>query len=72
MPEELSDYFRGIVKNIMDNRIKTGSTKNDFIQLLMNIKEEGTLASEDVDPLHEHFKNADSNFSMFQGSSKFM
>jgi len=67
MPDELTNYFRGIVKSIIDDRIKTGSTRNDFMQLMMNLKEQGTLASEDVDPLHEHFKNADSNFSIFQG-----
>lgn len=65
MTDELSDYFRGIVKNIIDNRVKTGSSRNDFIQLLMHLKEQGTLASDEADPLDEHFKNANSNFSMF-------
>ncbi|KAF4524102.1 hypothetical protein B566_EDAN007685 [Ephemera danica] len=43
-PESLNDFFRTLVRNVMAARAKTGETRKDFIQLLMEIKEKGSIS----------------------------
>ncbi|CAB3365211.1 Hypothetical predicted protein [Cloeon dipterum] len=44
--KELSDFFRNLVKDIIEQRLKSGNTRKDFMQLLIQLKM-GQLSSID-------------------------
>ncbi|CAB3366879.1 Hypothetical predicted protein [Cloeon dipterum] len=48
--EELTNFFRNLVHEIMDKRAKSGNTRKDFLQLLIQLKEKGKLGSTDDEP----------------------
>jgi hypothetical protein len=51
--DDISNFFRSLVKNIVDTRKQTGNTRKDFMQLMIQLKEKGTLAIDDDDEV-EH------------------
>jgi cytochrome P450 family 6 len=59
--EEISQFFRNLVIDIVARRSKTGNTRKDFMQLLIQLKEKGRLAEDDED-VNETSSN---NFSLF-------
>lgn len=44
---EISKFFHGLVGDIIDKRTKSGNTRKDFMQLLIQLKEKGTVAPDD-------------------------
>jgi Sec-independent protein translocase protein TatA len=58
-PDDIPNFFRSLVKNIVDTRKQTGNTRKDFMQLLIQLKEKGTLSIDDDDEVEnatEHQK----------------
>ncbi|KAF4522250.1 hypothetical protein B566_EDAN009094 [Ephemera danica] len=55
--KELSDFFRNLVRDVIALRSKTGNTRKDFMQLLIEIKEKGRLSSEDGSDNHDDSTN---------------
>jgi hypothetical protein len=47
-----TNFFRKLVKDVMEMRKSTGTTRKDFMQLLIELKEKGEIAVEKED-LHE-------------------
>jgi hypothetical protein len=60
--EEISQFFRYLVKEIVAGRSQTGNTRKDFMQLLIQLKEKGRLADEEEEDVTEMPSN---NFSVF-------
>jgi hypothetical protein len=52
----VNKFFRNLVKDVMTKREKTGETRKDFMQLLIEIKEKGGLSDE-----QEHKENKQEN-----------
>ncbi|XP_059477802.1 cytochrome P450 6a2-like [Neocloeon triangulifer] len=46
-PMEVTQFFRKLVKDIIDQRKKSGNTRKDFMQLLIQLKEHGKVAVEE-------------------------
>jgi hypothetical protein len=50
MSKELTNFFRTLVKNVVESRIKTGEIRKDFMQLLielMKVSETGDEREDD-------------------------
>ncbi|XP_065339707.1 cytochrome P450 9e2-like [Cloeon dipterum] len=47
---ELTLFYRSLVKNIIEKRTKTGNTRKDFMQLLIQLKEKGKLGTIEGEP----------------------
>jgi hypothetical protein len=47
-----TNFFRKLVKDVMEMRKSSGTTRRDFMQLLIELKEKGKIAI-DKDDLHE-------------------
>ncbi|XP_058460188.1 probable cytochrome P450 6a14 [Malaya genurostris] len=43
IPGDVTDYFMGVVRNTVDNREKNNVIRQDFLQLLMQLKNKGTV-----------------------------
>ncbi|XP_059478275.1 probable cytochrome P450 6a14 isoform X2 [Neocloeon triangulifer] len=50
--KEATNFFRKLVKDVMDMRKASGSSRKDFMQLLIELKEKGQVATDEAD-LHE-------------------
>ena len=42
-PKELVDFFSSVVSQTFEHRKKTGERREDFLQLLLNLKEKGEV-----------------------------
>jgi len=49
---KVTNFFRKLVKDVMEMRKSSGTTRRDFMQLLIELKEKGKIAI-DKDDLHE-------------------
>jgi hypothetical protein len=49
---KVTNFFRKLVKDVMEMRKSSGTTRRDFMQLLIELKEKGKI-SIDKDDLHE-------------------
>ncbi|KAF4518426.1 hypothetical protein B566_EDAN002079 [Ephemera danica] len=47
--QECEVYFRNLMKDVMNFRSKTGETRNDFVQLLIELMDKGFLSDKDND-----------------------
>lgn len=47
--DEVCDFFRQLVKDIVASRIKEGNTRKDFMQLLVQLKLSGKVSVDDGD-----------------------
>lgn len=45
--EDISKFFHGLVNDIIVKRAKSGNTRKDFMQLLIQLKEKGKIATEE-------------------------
>jgi len=50
--KDATNFFRKLVRDVMELRKTTGTTRKDFMQLLIELKEKGKIAV-DKDDLHE-------------------
>lgn len=50
MPKDLSDFFVGLVDSVMTERETKNIKRNDFMQLLIELKNKGFLEDSDHDP----------------------
>lgn len=48
----VTNFFRKLVKDVMEMRKSSGTSRRDFMQLLIELKEKGKIAI-DKDDLHE-------------------
>ncbi|CAB3365212.1 Hypothetical predicted protein [Cloeon dipterum] len=53
-PEEVNDFFRNLVKQIVSQRTKSGNMRKDFMQLLIQLKQLGKLKQDDEVEKSEH------------------
>lgn len=49
LPKDLSDFFLGLVRETIDFREKNNVKRNDFMQLLIQLKNKGYI--DDVDEI---------------------
>ena len=49
---EISDFFTGLVKDTIEYREKNNIVRNDFMQLLIQLKNKGTIQYDDDSPNH--------------------
>jgi len=56
LEKDVTNFFRKLVKDVMEMRKKTNTVRRDFIQLLMELKEKGSIALEEDDD-DKHLKN---------------
>lgn len=54
MPESVTEFFTGTVKDTFEYREKNKVQRNDFIQLLLELKKKGKI--EDVDVNHKELE----------------
>jgi len=47
--DDIPQFFHGLVKDILGKRAKSGNTRKDFMQLLIQLKEKGTIAQDKDD-----------------------
>lgn len=45
-PKDISDYFLGLIRQVVSFRRQSGTTRNDFIQLALHIQKESEVESE--------------------------
>jgi cytochrome P450 family 6 len=64
--EEVSQFFRNLVIDIVARRSKTGNTRKDFMQLLIQLKEKGRLADDDEDVTETPLNNFSAFCSYFE------
>ncbi|KAF4524101.1 hypothetical protein B566_EDAN007684 [Ephemera danica] len=57
MSRELTEYFRTMVRTVTELRAKTGIVRNDFMQLLIELKDKGCLSPEEDEDPGKHIKN---------------
>jgi hypothetical protein len=55
--EEISQFFRNLVIDIVARRSKRGNTRKDFMQLLIQLKEKGRLAEDEENMTETPSKN---------------
>jgi cytochrome P450 family 6 len=48
-PDDVCDFFRQLVNDIVALRIKDGNTRKDFMQLLVELKQSGKVSADDCD-----------------------
>lgn len=44
---EVTNFFRKLVKDVMELRKRTGTVRRDFMQLLIELKEKGSVSDND-------------------------
>lgn len=59
--KETTEFFRKLVKDMMEMRKKSNTPRKDFLQLLLELKEKGSIAADDDD--EEKSKNVESEDS---------
>jgi len=55
-PDEMSNFFMGLVKDVIDYREKNNVVRNDFMQLLIQLKNKGKV-DDDGDSKSEHVQD---------------
>jgi hypothetical protein len=45
--DDIPQFFYGLVKDILSKRAKSGNTRKDFMQLLIQLKEKGEIAPDE-------------------------
>jgi Sec-independent protein translocase protein TatA len=65
-PEDVPNFFRSLVKNIVDTRKQTGNTRKDFMQLMIQLREKGTLTVDDDDEKENATEHQQTDFSTMQ------
>lgn len=65
--DRLADFFRKMVKDAMEYRDKNNITRNDFIQLLMQLKKKGELEADTADKSEKTDDSSDANYNMEDG-----
>jgi cytochrome P450 family 6 len=50
VPKEVNDFFFSVVRETFEERLRTGQKRNDFLQLLLQLREKGSV---DMDPREE-------------------
>jgi hypothetical protein len=56
-----------MVKDAMEYREKNSITRNDFIQLLMQLKKKGELEADSTDKSEKTDESTDANYNMDDG-----
>ncbi|CAH1395588.1 unnamed protein product [Nezara viridula] len=57
IPRSVTNYFCGIIKNAIDYRKKESIQRNDFIQMMMQLKEKGHIELKTLDSSDDYLKN---------------
>ncbi|CAB0018418.1 unnamed protein product [Nesidiocoris tenuis] len=58
LPIEVEKFIMDLVAQSFNHRLTTGYTRNDFIQLLLQLREKGSVEFEDLDEEDEREKNS--------------
>jgi len=55
---DVTKFFQTLVKDMMEQRKKSKTVRKDFMQLLIELKEKGSISAEDEDkPLESEMQN---------------
>lgn len=57
VPRSVTNYFCSIIRNAIDYRKKEGIQRNDFIQMMMQLKERGQIELKTLDSSDDYLKN---------------
>lgn len=68
VPKEASDFFLNVVKDTVHYREQNNETRNDFLQLLIEIKNKGTIADDEDKNKTAHIIPTDENDKQVLGS----
>lgn len=56
---DVTEFFRALVKDMMEKRKKSKTIRKDFIQLLIELQEKGSISVDAEEEKDEHLENAE-------------
>lgn len=67
-PKSVTNYFCGIIRNAIDYRKQNDIQRNDFIQMMLQLKEKGNIELKTLDASDDYLKNElnDVNTEVFE------
>ncbi|KAG8239231.1 hypothetical protein J437_LFUL018495 [Ladona fulva] len=67
-PKDITDFFRGLVKEVVSRREATGVTRNDFLHLLVQVSKTGKLSLGSTEEESKNAKNVEGNLTQWSPS----
>jgi len=66
LEDDVTKFFQTLVKDMMEQRKKSKTVRKDFMQLLIELKEKGSISMEDEDKhLETEVQNTSSHSEIF-------
>ena len=56
---DVTEFFRALVKDMMEKRKQSKTVRKDFIQLLVELKEKGSISIDAEEEEDKHLENAE-------------